>query len=111
MIKHIDEFTFVCRTWSNSRAWGHEVNLYQNNSWIGSARITYLNRTWESYEYQSCMRKVVRELMDSIEVEAKGTFKEVNGLSRLTKKHENEFQKYLNSKEFYSKLKSLYQNL
>lgn len=52
-------YNFICRTFSSSRRWGHDVELKQEYRTIGTARVTYLNRTWEMFEYQSCMLKAI----------------------------------------------------
>ena len=57
------EYNFVCRSWENSRRWGHEVELKNGFSTIGRARCVYYNRTWESYEFQTCMLKAIDDAM------------------------------------------------
>ena len=54
-------FNFFCRSWSTSRSWGHEVELKDGYRTIGNARCTYYNRTWESFEYQTCMLKAISD--------------------------------------------------
>ena len=49
------DYTFACRGWETSRAWGHEVFLLNGASEVGRARYRYYNRTWECYRFQSAM--------------------------------------------------------
>lgn len=54
-----NEYTFVCEGWSNYRSWGHRVVLIKNIYTMCEAKITYINRTWENYQFQSCMLKAI----------------------------------------------------
>ncbi len=46
-------------------SWGHKAHLYRvhtpehDDEWIESAKITYYNRTWERYEFESILEYVV----------------------------------------------------
>lgn len=54
-----DDIIIVCE-WKNTRnGFKHEATLIQNGREIATAKATYLNRTWESYEYQTVMKKLV----------------------------------------------------
>ena len=90
------EFEFVNQYWENSRAWGHESWLLRNGIEIGHNRVTYLNRTWENYKFQTCMLGIIYELLENRKEELKEQFKEEKGISRLTKKYQNEFDKMVN---------------
>lgn len=50
---------FVNESWSNSRAWGHKTTVFFNNYDYEPHKVTYLNRTWECYTYQTCMRGAI----------------------------------------------------
>ena len=55
MYKHGD-YSFMCRSWATTRAWGHEVFLMRDNyGEVGEYKVRYYNRTWEAYQYQSAM--------------------------------------------------------
>ena len=105
------EYTFVNRTWSNSSGWGHETTLFKNNGEMNSRKVRYYNRTWECYEYQSCMQSCVYELIDRKEEYLKDKFKEQKNITRLTKKYEEEFENYKNDNEELQILKELYKSL
>ena len=50
-------------SWSRGRSsWGHEARAIYNGREIESVRCTYYNRTWEAYQYQSVMQKLVDAL-------------------------------------------------
>lgn len=52
-----NEYTFVNDSFSTSNSWGHITHLFRNGQEIGNYRIRYYNRTWEAYEYQTCMKE------------------------------------------------------
>lgn len=39
----------------------HFATLYKGGSILGEAKIHYINRTWESYEFQSVLQKLLNE--------------------------------------------------
>lgn len=59
VVKKCGDFSFACRGWSTSRAWGHEVFLLDGWHECGRARVRYYNRTWECYTFQSAMFEAV----------------------------------------------------
>ena len=105
------EFTFVNKTWSNSSGWGHETTLFRNNYELNSRKVRYYNRTWESYEYQTCMLGCVSELIEQLENDLKDNFKNEKGITRLTKKFETQFENYKNENEKLQILRELYNSL
>lgn len=83
-------FKFICESWSNSRAWGHRVVLFENGREVDEAKIRYYNRTWECYTYQSCMQKVVRQMLENREIRIINDYKYNNNVSRLNKEQKEE---------------------
>jgi hypothetical protein len=52
-------YTVVC-DWKKTRtAFKHVATVLCNGSEVYSTKICYLNRTWESYEYQSVLHKAI----------------------------------------------------
>lgn len=80
------QFQFVCESWSNSRAWGHKVKLYTGDNYtpIAEAKIRYHNRTWEAYQYQSCMLAAVSKARGEREAVCMWHYKNTTGCKRLT---------------------------
>ncbi len=102
------KYTFVCDSWSNSRNWGHECKLMINGGYeLASERVTYYNRTWEAYQYQSIMRNVVYNQLERLELELKDNYKRNNNIKRMTEKTQADFQKELKKDSFYQDLKKL----
>lgn len=50
-----------CWTYSYSRGWGHRACLvYVGDRFINAEkRITYYNRTWETFEYETMLKKMI----------------------------------------------------
>lgn len=42
-------------------SWGHKAWLYLNDKEIAYKKITYYNRTWESYEFQTILFAIIRK--------------------------------------------------
>lgn len=40
-------------------SWGHKAEVYGKDGVIATAKIVYLNRTWESYRYQSVIHSAL----------------------------------------------------
>lgn len=80
-------FEFVCESWSNSGAWGHKVKLYTGGNYapIVETKIRYYNRTWEEYQYQTCMHAAVDRVRHEREALLLSRYKEDHDIKRLTK--------------------------
>ena len=59
----------------------HKTELYIDSEFILECKCNYLNRTWESYPYQSVMKEA---LYKAIEIEILRE-KNLKGIKRLTK--------------------------
>jgi hypothetical protein len=64
---------------------GHKTRLYINDNFVGEHKVRYINRTWESYQYQSCMKGVLWNYIDELLKEYIQAYKDANGVERLTK--------------------------
>ena len=78
-------YDFENESFSNSRNWGHKTRLYKNSHLVSEAKRIYLNRTWEVYQYQSCMRDAVYKLITEAETKAIERYKSSNNIKRLSK--------------------------
>lgn len=61
-IFNLDEkFNIVCN-WENTRyGFRHLATLHKNGFSIAKAKICYYNRTWERYEYESILIKIIED--------------------------------------------------
>ena len=78
------EYTFFNESWSVGYRWGHKSVLYRDGVEIGSKKIRYYNRTWEAYQFQSCMQWVVSELLEELLSYGIMKYKIENNIKRLT---------------------------
>lgn len=103
------KFTLVCEFWTDRNSWGHKVTLYKNDTFkVGSTRVRYYNRTWEAYQYQSAIKRVIWDVIDELTERAKVAFKKLHGYKVMTKKRTNEFVDYLKSDSVYCMYNELY---
>jgi len=102
-------YTFYCDFVDCRDGFSHVCDLYKDGLYhVASNRVHYLNRTWESYEFQSVMLGCVRKAMEHILDRAVDDYKEQNGLTRLVKaKREAVVEAVHNSKE-YAEMQMLY---
>jgi hypothetical protein len=55
------DYSVVCNFKSTRSGFKHEASLHKNGLSIYQTKICYLNRTWEAYEYESILHKVIDE--------------------------------------------------
>lgn len=78
-----NEYEFINDSFSNSRNWGHTTRLLKNGREISNQKSIYYNRTWESYQYQSCMKGSVYDLIDIEFAKVISECKITNGIKRM----------------------------
>ena len=61
-IKYGENFGIFCYSYETQYNWGHKVKIYKNDRLVAENKITYCNRTWERYRYQSCILGAIHEL-------------------------------------------------
>ena len=59
----------------------HKTELYIDSEFILECKLSYLNRTWESYPYQSVMKQALYNAIESEILREKN----LKGIKRLTK--------------------------
>lgn len=79
-----NEYTFYNNWRGNRSGFVHETELYKNGRFMGRNKIQYYNRTWESYDFQSVMIGVVRELLDDCRKSFESSWKNARNIKRLT---------------------------
>jgi hypothetical protein len=56
-----NEYSVVCN-WQNTRyGFRHLATLHRNGFEIAKAKVCYYNRTWESYEFESVLLRIIDE--------------------------------------------------
>ena len=83
-------YSIVCYSEGTRSGFRHMASLLKSGSEVASAKATYLNRTWESYEYQSVIYKLLnkyfpekeaKERMEDLEKNRRGLYAKGNSLS------------------------------
>ena len=72
---------FINNYGSTRSGFFHKSELFYNSELLSEARASYLNRTWESYPYQSVMKQAVRNAIENEIAEEKSK----RQIKRLTK--------------------------
>ena len=74
LFKLDEEYSIVCVSEGTRRGFRHLATLLKNGQEIDSAKICYINRTWESYEFETVKNKLLnqnvelKERLDSLKV-------------------------------------------
>ena len=72
---------FINTAKSTRSCFYHKTELYIDSEFILECKCKYLNRTWESYPYQSVMKDALYEAIESEILREKN----LKGIKRLTK--------------------------
>lgn len=86
------EFEFVNESYDTRHGFKHVSTLFVNNYKQIENTCHYLNRTWESYRYQTVMRGCVYKLIENRIGNLKSDFKNRNGYLKMTAKRNEEFE-------------------
>jgi spore maturation protein CgeB len=65
------DYSAVCISEGTRSGFRHVAHLIKNGNGFESVKICYLNRTWESYQFETVLHKLVNE-SNIIEGRAKG---------------------------------------
>lgn len=108
-----NEYMFINSWRGNRSGFVHETELHRNGMVLGVAKIQYYNRTWECYQYQSVMKKLVGELMESCEDAFQTAWKDAHNIKRLTQAKRDEMweEMRINPPKNYAELTELYSML
>ena len=98
------EYNIVNEYWETSRAWGHKSTLIAPWGDIGSNKVTYLNRTWEYYRYQSCMSGLLNDILEKDLKDYITQYKEKNDITRLTSLQKDMIKAEWQEKEYIQDL-------
>lgn len=95
-----NNYSIIAQSYETSTGWGHIAYLKRNDrplDTLQSARIRYYNRTWERYQYQSVIRKVLSQQIDAVKDLLCWAHKTSTGKSRLSQAEKEEL--YRNNNE------------
>ena len=63
------EFSVLCQYKKTRNGFKHTASIWKDGLMIFKTKECYLNRTWESYEYQSVLHKAIRAYFKGPEAE------------------------------------------
>ena len=92
----IKNFTFVCFTKNTRSGFKHEAQMLINETFVSEATQYWVNRTWESFTYQSAMRNCVENYIAQIEYRIETDYRNENNVIRKTKKHSEKLNELFN---------------
>lgn len=106
-----NEYAFINETWSRSGAWGHRSVLMINGTPMKEHKVRYYNRTWECYDYQTCMRQTVMELINEKQDSYIYDYKLSNSISRFKKGEKDKVIELFNDEKSTKELMEVYSSL
>lgn len=111
--KAYPEYEIVAYSYETHNSWGHKATLIHNGTHeLNRYKITYYNRTWECYQYQSVIKSVISDYLDYVLNEYVNDYKADNNIKRLKKSIRVELVKQCKeNNEFYQKLETFYKEL
>lgn len=110
--KKYPELSIVAYSYENSRNWGHKAELLLNNyNTLANTKIVYINRTWERYQYQSVILKVLRNYLDYLIDDFINDYKDTNNIKRLKSTLKEELTRQAKMTPLYEKLETFYKEL
>lgn len=69
LFKLDDRYTIVCETINTRKGFKHVATLLDNGFEVESTKICYQNRTWESFQYQCVLSRLVYKYFEDAEAE------------------------------------------
>ena len=110
--KAYPEFKIVAYSYNTRSSWGHKAELIKNNDYtLNKYKITYYNRTWECYQYQSVIQSVLEAYMQQIIDEFINDYKQQNNIIRLKPQQREELTRQAKITTLYEKLNTFYGEL
>lgn len=89
-------YTFNCKTFDNRYTWGHKVQMIVDNIIVLENKIVYYNRTWENFNYQSCINGAINLYYNDLFNNYLLEYKQKNNVTRLKKEIKEQLQKDFN---------------
>ena len=109
-----NEYEFINESRSTRNGFAHDTTLFIDGRKHGEASCHYLNRTWESYRYQTVMKRCIGNIIEVNEADYIAVYKADNGIKRLTAEKRDavirEFYEQENIKELLDVYKLLDNN-
>ena len=96
--------------WGNCRdGFNHFTTILRDGIEQVEHKVHYINRTWERYEFETCMRGAVNELIDIALTYYIDRYKSENGIIRFKKGEKDKVIADFRQTDAYSELDTLKQ--
>lgn len=102
-----NKWQFVNESWSTSYSWGHRTIVFKNGYEMVEHKCKYINRTWESYTYETCMLCAIDEIEETEKNRFINDYKYQNNIDRFKKGQKDEVIKMFEETEKAKELKAL----
>ena len=79
-----NEYEFINHSRSTRNGFAHDTTLFVDGVKHGRATCNYLNRTWESYRFQTVMKRCISNIIEVNEEDYIAVYKADNNIKRLT---------------------------
>lgn len=99
--------TFICGSANTRHGFKHVCVLFEDNKQTAECTRHYLNRTWESFRYQSAMLGAIDCALDLERARCKNILKLENGWDRMTEKRNTALQERLQASDTWVALNDL----
>lgn len=86
------KLSFIDRSNSTRTGFSHQSELIADGSVVHSAKVHYLNRTWEVYRFQTSRKACVSNYIESITNTAAARYKRENNLRKIPKGWKDNFK-------------------
>lgn len=88
------ELEFVCEAADTRNGFKHTAVLYIDGRRAGAHTCYYLNRTWESYAYQTTCRAIAYEKLDAAVDDVRREWMDARGYKRLSAGRRAEWERF-----------------
>ena len=92
----IKDFTFICTSKNTRNGFKHKAQMLINETFVSEATQHWVNRTWESFTYQSVIENCVQNYIAQIEYGIETNYRNENNVIRKTKKHSEKLNELFN---------------
>ena len=103
-------YQFICRSWGTRSGFAHGCDMVDMERWeiVARNKSFYLNRTWECWDFQSCILGAIRNAMDAERQEITERVKDANGWAKLTAKRREAVDEAVEASADMKTLKKLF---
>jgi hypothetical protein len=106
------EFKIVAQSYETRNSWGHKAYLVNDNNYtMNTYKITYYNRTWECYQYQSVIKSVLYDYMTQLINDYINDYKDTNNIKRLNHNLKQQLTDQAKMTPLFEKLNTFYGEL